>query len=104
MLAPITSNPTVISVFAAAKVTVLVPEVIPVALVNEAAEKVNLAAAVIDDIAPLDKVNVVVDIAVTNVFSGTLAPETNWPTLIFVFAADRVTVALPAAIPVAVVS
>jgi hypothetical protein len=55
----------------------LVPEVIPVALVNEAAEKVNLAAAVIDDIAPLDKVNVVVDIAVTNVFAGTLAPETN---------------------------
>ena len=77
MFAPITSKPTVISVFAAAKVTVLEPEVIPVALVKEAAEKVNLAKAVIDEIAPFDKVKVVDDIAVTYVFAGTLAPDTN---------------------------
>ena len=49
----------------------------PVALVNEAAVKVNLAAVVIVAMALLDKVNVVPEIAVTKVFAGTLIFVTN---------------------------
>ena len=101
---PITAKPTVISEFATSNVTVLEPDVIPVALVNEAAPKVNLAAVVIEAIAPLDKVKVVPEIAVTKVLAGTLVEITIWPTLMLAFAAAKVTVALAAVIPVAEVS
>ena len=104
IFAPITARPTFISEFDTSNVIVLEPEVIPVALVNEAAVKVSLAAEVILAIALFDKVNVAPEIAVTKVFAGTLIFVTNWPTLIFVFAAGKVTVALPEVIPVAVVS
>ena len=101
---PETARPTVILEFATSNVTEVEPEVIPVALVNEAAVKVNLAAVVIVAMAPFDKVKVVPEIAVTKVLAGTLVEVTIWPTLIFAFAADKVTVALAAVIPVAEVS
>ena len=56
---------------------VLEPEVIPVALVNEAALKVNLAAVVIVAIAPFDKVKLVPEIAVTKVLAGTFVLVTS---------------------------
>ena len=65
-----------ISEFAVSNVTIFEPEVIPEALVNEAAVKVSLSATVIVAKALFDKVKVVPEIADTKVFEGKLIEVT----------------------------
>jgi hypothetical protein len=103
----VTYIPGKIEVFELDKVTLALPDVIPpdgeLAVVELITVKVSVTAAVDDVVAACESVNVVPEIAETNVLPGMPLPVTPIPTQIEAFEADKATLVLPDVTPVAVV-